>query len=437
MDLTSGLIRNLLSSLFDKAIVILSQFATLFLMVRLLPREAYGMWGIALSLFVFIHFINIGCEAILYREHRNYEGNESTVLASFFHFATLKCLVFFIIAYALSLFYPQNQELLWALFSMAILMGGEAWVAGMQTFFIIKLRQDLVARASFFKALLSLLFLLGLYFFPSLKYVFFKEFIVAVAITALYLIFLRRHFNIPLKALFLTKSDWKFTYKSIRRYSLWVHLIGVTTNFIYKADIFFLSLFAPMLIVGNYTIALNSANFANILPALLGQQASVALGHLESKDKAIKITHLFIRWSVLLSLATIIAFALFGKLYLRLMTGESDVNLMFFYLLCIVGGLVIVKTFASPIVAYLNILSDVKRLFWRVNLPILVISGVNYYLFAAMWRDQGVAYANIVNSLFWVLFVLYESHQSGFCWNGFFDLSLEKKLISRWRNTNV
>lgn len=435
MDFVRALLRNLISSFIDKIIIILNQFFTILLMGRFLPREVYGEWGIALSLFVFIHFFNMSGEAILYREHKNIEKDESSIMAGMISFSAIKTVVFLLIAAGLSFFY-SSTELRWALMAMGCLMGGEAMIASLQTFLIIKMRQDIVAKINGFKGIISLIFLFGLLLFPSLQYIFYKELFTAIIIFAVYLFSVSKLFHFRVKDLLIRLGNWNYVWRGLWNYSFWVHLIGVTTNFIYKADIFFLSLFCPLAIVGNYTLALNSANFANILPALLGQQASVALGHLQDKEKSLRLTHLFIRWSIILSVLTMLGFWILGKWYLRMVSGGENISQMFFYLLCIVGGLVLVKSVASPLVAYLNILGDVKKLFWRVNLPLLLIASASYYFSAKIWGDIGVAYANIFNSLIWVLLVLVQAHREGFCWKGFCTFNSEYQIISRWRKGN-
>lgn len=431
MDLKAMLLKNFFASSIDKIIQIISQFLHLLLMARLLTAEDYGMWGVALSLFVFIHFINIAAESILYRHHRQLGDEESHYLSALIYFALVKLVVF--CSFAIVLFFAfldyseRGFAFLWPLLSMAIIMGGESLYAVYQTYFVVKLRQDLCAKITLLRSLFSLSLILGLFIAPTLSYMFCKELILLGFSVFLYHYYFRKEYS---------HHSLSFSFSSVRRllvdiraYSLWVHLIGVTTNFIYKADIYFLSLFSPIALVGKYTISLNGANFANILPGIIGQQASVAFGHLDQDEQAMEYAHFFIRLSALVSFLTLFAFVLFGRWYLTLITGEQSLDSMYFYLLCIVGGLVVVKSFASPLVAYLNIKGSVVDLFWRVNFPLLVLSALSYYFAAKWWQDRGVAWANIVNSLFWVFLLFLEVNRIGFKWKGLCSFATEVRWL--------
>jgi O-antigen/teichoic acid export membrane protein len=211
-----------------------------------------------------------------------------------------------------------------------------------------------------------------------------------------------------------TDLDPAFIWRTLTKYSLWVHLTGVATNFIYRADAFFLSFFAPLSVVGNYNVALTGANVANVAPSILGYQNSVAISHSTDQAEGFRLTDVFLRVSIYIGLATLCAFAILGGVYLQWVTGQPVVDDIYAYMMCIVIGLVIVKTMASPFVAYINVKADVRRLFLRVNLPALLFSAGSYYFAARYFGAMGLAVSNIVNAVAWTMLLSMEMRRLGY-----------------------
>ncbi|MBT5491366.1 hypothetical protein HOK00_03485, partial [bacterium] len=211
-----------------------------------------------------------------------------------------------------------------------------------------------------------------------------------------------------------TNINLKFVKETLFSYSLWTHLNGVVTNFIYRSDTFFLSFFVSLTIVGNYNIALNSANIANILPMIIGYQNSVAISNAKDKNQVFKISNHFILLSLLIGLVTIIGFYVLGNFYLYIITGQENNSEIFFYMMCIVTGLVIVKSFASPLNAYINIYGKVKNLFLQGMIPILIFTSGIYFFSSYMYGASGIAVANILVSFFWLLIIVYQASKNNY-----------------------
>lgn len=411
MELRMRLQKNILSAIIEKGIVLSGQFLTMFLVIRLLPRELYGFMGIAAGLFTFVHFMNLSLESILYRDHKSYESRPSFYLRHFLYFTGAKALIILLLGATLSvwgIYYYQSTEVLYAIASFSVIFAADAIIAPFMVYASSTLRHQLITKISVVRNTLTILSSFGLIYFPSLRYLFVRDLLISFLMMACWLVVAKHIFKLDLNSLFSPRIYLRFYRKTLVGYSLWVHFIGVTTNFIYKADTLFLSFFAGMHQVGTYSVALNSANVANILPSILGQQASIALSHSHDENKRYFISGVFFRMSLYLGLITLIGFVLFGRPLLALVTGDSDVERAYFYLLSIVAGLVIVKSIASPLVSYINIYGDVKKLFFRVNLPVLLFSSATYFISALLWQGTGVALANILNALFWALLVLLE-----------------------------
>ncbi len=432
MELGKQILKNLYASVLEKGIILLGQFLTAFIVIRLLPREQYAFVGISLGMFTFVSFFNVALESILYRDHKKFSRKISFYLRHFFYFSLFKCLLFIVVAIALAIWgywYYQQLDFIYALGSILVIFSTDAIVAPFVVLASSSLKHFVVTKMSFIRNLLNLISLLGLYFSPSLKFLLVRDIFISTVFLLLWFIFAVKVFDLNLNLLFKPRLYWSLYKRSIFGYSLWVHFIGVVTGFIYKADTFFLSLYSGMVTVGNYAVALNGANVANLLPSILGQQNSVALSNSSDTTKRYETTCIFLRASIYIGVITFLIFFLFGRFYLKLITGDSDVTQMNFYLLCIVGGLVIVKSVASPLVSYINIYGDVKGLFVRVNIPILTVSAISYYSTASIWGAQGVALANIFNSLFWCALVLVEIRRYDFDFGEVFKIKKDYQLL--------
>ncbi len=416
------IVSNIFYSILEKGGLIAASFFSSLLLIRFLPREQYGVIGVVAGYYTFVQFFNLALENILLREHSNYREKLPTAIYSFSVINVLKSVLFFILALILSCFLPGlygNETFVYALFSSSLVLMIDSLISPFVILASARFEQKLVTKINLWRSLMGLILLLGLYFNPSLKFVLIKD-VIVFALTlffwgqaskkllgySIFQLSFKKNFDLSL----LKEAFWG--------YSLWVHLVGVVTNFMYKADAFFLSFYVSLNAVGDYTIALTSANVANIIPSILGYQNSVALSHLKKKEERERITLTFLRLNFYISFFSMLVFLLLGHLYLRIMTGQWNQDHIYFYLCFIVAGLLIAKTIVSPLVAYINICGDVKSLFWRVNIPMLLVSVLSYWLSSKYIGPYGVAITNLSNALIWCFLVIWELRRYQFSYNG-------------------
>lgn len=428
-SMKSNIVKNILSSVVEKMVSVGSQLIVVMVLIRSLTREEYGALGVMVGYFTFLAVINISLETIIIRDHSDYEEDLPGYFSKFSRFNVIKSVVLIVVSgcvgYGLSVYY-QNSNFLFATICLVSVMVADAIVAPIAIYTSAKFKQEIVTKLNSVRSVLNLMFLIGLWFFPTLKYWAIKEVSVSLVYVGVWLCFACRYYRVPLHVLigFGVKRD-NFVRKSLLGYSIWTHLNGVVTNFIYRSDTFFLSMFITLSTIGNYNIALNSANIANILPMILCYQNGVALSHAKSKEEAHEICNMFFIYSLCLGLLTLVFFVLFGKYYIWFMTGElgqqnSEIN---FYMICIVVGLVIVKAFAGPVVSYITIFGSVKNLVYLVSAPVLVITAVSYFFFAKYYGAYGVALANIINSVVWILLLFLNGIKAGYRFPSLKELS--------------
>jgi len=418
------IIKNILSSLIDKGLTIFSSFITSLIVIRFISRESYGHLGLVVGVFSLINFLNISLESILLRDHKKFEGKMDKVMSSFLFFNLIKVTILIAISLIAGQYLQykyNNHDIMYAVYIQIILLVTDVLVSPWVLYASSQFKQSVVARMTFVRALSNSVLTLGVILFPTLEFIVVKEF----TVSAIFLLFwfFKGVPKLNLKIgdrISFSKTDFQLILRTFWEYSLWTHLVGVVTNFIYRSDTFFLSLFTGVRVIGDYNVALNSGNVANIIPAILGYQNSVAVSHCEG-EKVERMTSTFLRASTYLGFISFLIFFFAGKTYLRLVTGESEVNHIYFYLICIVAGLMIVKTIASPLVSLINMKGNVKELFYLVNLPVLIICAITYYFGAMLYGPVGVAWANILNSVIWVFLVSIQAWKTGYRFKYLFE----------------
>ncbi|MFW5879728.1 MAG: lipopolysaccharide biosynthesis protein [bacterium] len=412
--MSNKLKRNIFASLSDRFIVIALQFAATILMTRFLPRSSFGILGVVVGVFTFIHIINISIEAIIWRDHKKMGLDIVAYLNSFISFNILKSIMFFIIGAVTCLILTLTYDdlrFIPAIISVTFIWSADALTSTLSIYATSTYKHNIITKINAIRWIFNAILLLGLILFPSLLYIMIKDVFVMLLFCGIWFFWAPKKLEIDLwKNFKFTAPNWEHIKTAFWEYSLWTHLVGVTTSFIYKADVFFLSLFAPMSVVGNYNVAINGANIANIFPSILGQQNSVGLSNSKEETENLKTTRLFLILSLLSACVLLIGFWLLGPLYIKILTGENN-NDIYNYMLCIVFGLLLIKSVASPLVAYINIKGSVKNLFWHVNLPMLVVAGTIYYLSARYYGVMGLAISNIVNSALWCLLLSIEGYR--------------------------
>lgn len=406
--MNSSIRKNIYYSFIEKIYILLAQFLVSLLLTRFLPREEFGAMGVVAGAYAFIQFFNIALESTILRDYQKLSSSLEEVLSQFVMINIWKSVLISIVGLiiGISLYWTQGKiYFLYASFSFLFVMIMDIAISPFVILASTVFDQKLVTRISLLRWTLNTFVLLGLYYFRSLQYVMIKDFFLMIATIIVWHYFLKKRLQINLR---MVKIDWSFLKRGFLEYSLWVHLVGFVTNLIYRVDAFILYYFVSMQVVGNYSIALAAANMANIVPSILAYQNAVALTHTRTPEEAMRATGKFLRLSFYIGVLTLGAYVFLGKIYLRLMTGENNVDEIYFYLINIVVGVLIVKTLIGPLVSYVNIKGQVKDLFVKVKLPLLIIVLLNYVVFSNLWGARGVAISNIVNGIIWVILIFIE-----------------------------
>jgi len=407
-----NLVKNIIYTFLEKTFQIVSGFFSSFIIIRILEREDYGIIGIVAGFYALLNVFNFSYESIILKEHKKLEEDKSNELSHFLAFSVMKFVLFFLVSVGLAVFLNskyQNVDFLYAIGSIFLVISIDFLPAPLVFYLTSKFKHEIVSKVAFVRYFFNVVFLIGLYFFPNLQFIFLKDLFIFVLVLFSWMYIIKFHLRLKTSILKnIVRFDREKFVRNVTDFSLWSHLISCVTFFIYRADTVFLSFFSPLKTIGNYNVALSCGNFANLAPSILGFQNSVAISNISESHDIERVSSSFTRISIISSLLMLIGLFVFGEILLQLITGNNDVSEILFYTKSIVIGLLIVKSLASPMVSVINMKGDVKSLFFKVNVPVLFVTAISYYLSSKYFGARGIALANIANSLLWVILVYLE-----------------------------
>jgi len=404
---------NIYFSFIEKIFIIFSQFFSSIIIAKHLPREEFGSLAVVAGVFAFLQVFNITFENIVLRDFLKTATNTSKMMSQFLMMNILKVVGLFFLASGVAFyFYFKDGRLLFVYTCLIffLVMAMDILVSPFVIYASTVFKQKIVTKISIVRWTLNVLFLAPLVLYPTLKILIVKDCLILIVILLLWSVAIKKELHLEI---LFEKIDWAFFKDGLLRYSLWTHLIGVFSSIIYKADALILYYFVSLEVIGNYNIALTVANVASVLPGILLYQNSVALAHCKEEDEARILTGTMLRLSLYLGGICYLGFIFLGKPFFALITQNNNAEL-YFYLMYIVSGVLIVKMIISPLVSYINIRGDVKMLFLRVQLPLLILVLLNYILFSFLFGAKGAAISNLVNGLIWLGLILFEIRRYGF-----------------------
>lgn len=414
----SSLLRLIGLSILERAFLLLSQLVSLIVISRVMGAETYGFIGIISSAFVFFNVFNVALENIIYRDRSVNGYSLDELVERFFYFSILKTLL--LIVFYLSFFYlsphNDNEDFKYLVVAFVFMQATEL----LASVFIVKLsvqyKQIVLVKLALYKMLALFAVTMPLFYFKSALYLMLKDILIFVFYIMLMYkyVFSDDEFNFTLGFM----SEWKDTLSlylvALKSFSLWAHLNGVVTFFIYRADIFILSLFVQdMMVVGAYSIVIMLANFANVIPMILNNHNVIALSKCKSKARYIKIEKLFRSLYFLIAFVTFVACYILGEFVLLHVFNVVNEG-AHYWLMYVVVGLIMMKVGVGSVVSKITIYGSLKHLFYFVSLPLLILSTAIYYNAAKYHGALGIAVSNVVVGALWAAFVIIFYKFSGY-----------------------
>lgn len=399
---------NIFYSSIEKVMVILFQFLAGIMLVRLLGEQKFGIMGVAAGGLSIISLLNISWEAVIFRKLE-------ALGQKFFYFNIIKSILILILAMIAGFFLSlkfSDTDYIWGMLALTLPLIYDNMASYYLLLSSLQFKQKIATVIVTIRWVLNLILMIGLFFFPTLSYVVFKEFILLVVLLSIWSHVLPRYLGRKVSLERMNKEDWKKLFHDFRGYIIWNHFTTVLAQMIYKIDALILSFFAPSS-VAKYSVALSAANPAAVLPGILTYQSTVTNANADMSE-SVNISATFFRATFLIGVGVLAAYLLLGRFYLRLLTGKEDVEETYQYLLIIVSALLIIKTCVSSLVAYINVRGSVKNLFLKVTLPTGIIGLISYTVGSYYFGALGSSWANILIAFVWFALILRETSKLGF-----------------------
>ena len=201
--------------------------------------------------------------------------------------------------------------------------------------------------------------------------------------------------------------------EAIGSFSIWRHLSGVITNWVQTLDLFFLGFVFrfPARLIGLYSAALKIGNFSNALPMALANSISVWIAQGEAKDQNSEILRLkktgfyftvlcvvqgMVFWLLLPLLTNSI-----GSLH---QTVEEAAEMVVWMRWILVGNSLLCCTY--PVTSWIAQRGFITTLFWKVQLPWVLLTALTYGIGAWKWGAQGAAVGNSIVAVLYLFLVV-------------------------------
>ena len=394
-------------SIIDKLINVAGQLISFTIITRALGADIYALFGIVSSFFVFFNFFNIAIENSIFKEYKEYDGTE--ILSDFLYFSIFKILLLIVFYSSFYIFSKAKygEDIKFVILSFIFLQIAEILTSVTSVYMATQLEQARLAFMSSVKFILILLSSPILFIHPSVEVLAIRDFFVLIIYITIFLI-TQPIFRKILLGLF-TKRNFKKTVKmyweKIRSIALWVHLNGVVTFFIYKSDVFILSIHEQSTeILGHYAMAVTFANFANIIPMIMNNHNIIVLSKCKTKEETKKVDRLFVILYFIVILTTIVGFTITGDYLIQLVSGIRAENVKTWTLIIIIS-LLIMKGLSGIYMSKIFLYGSLRNMFVFVSLPVFILTIFTYYFASLHYSATGLAYSNILVGLIWAFLV--------------------------------
>ena len=362
--------------------------------IRTLSQHDYGVIGVALGLMAVIGFINLAPEDILWRDLPKLRHRVAEHLSAYVWFWLVKFGVVAAVAAGFCLIYGRSHQ---------------SWTVAGFTFVIALLLQLLssstLAEVPLFAGLQQrsgAAFVLGVrvmwlallvpnFWLHSLAY-YVLALTVYAGTTATISFWLLRH-QLGVTRRCPPAQAWRMVREAALDFTVWLHLVGRARVFMSRGDLAILGgLGVTLAALGGYTVAVNMAGFALIVPSVLENIAAVSFAH--APQRRTTMLRQFSAAAAALASLQFLGGLLCGRIALRLLH-VTDVEGVFKIFLVLLAG-ASVFTLASPALAYAMCFRRMRRVFSRVFLPAVALFAMAVW---AAGRQFGLTGAATVHAL--------------------------------------
>lgn len=388
---------NTAFAIFDQIAYKAATIVAFILLVRLLVSQDIAVIGIASGYLIVIGYLDIGLVRVLLRD---YPGIASDPAERNLHFTAYmlflagQAVLMLIVGLCVEALFlrglnlPGLEFLYFGLTLEFMALMFQDWI---KMVFFTDLQQSFATRISALVTVVRLGSYGLLLFAPSLDT--YSWILVAVSLGSMILwgvIFtLRFHFRPR-----FSRRIGGVLKHALSSYAIWDHLNRVSMDTLFNVDTAILTYFASLQVISEYSIALKIASFLLLLPRQLLRSLQVVLANYRGEQERFRSINTFIKANILLSLGQLAGFVLFGKLLIRMLFGDVEVDAIYHYSLIVILGMTVLSL-AHPFMAIINNFTSLRRVFLKVYLPAMAGGLLLFTLAAWQWQAAGIAWAKV------------------------------------------
>ncbi|QEO44557.1 hypothetical protein [Vibrio tarriae] len=372
---------------------------TLWLILNSLQGEDLVNFGLATSTIFIFNFFLISPETSLLRKQKEWEseGRLESYITTFASFSILKIAFHYIAIIILFLNYGELNWIIYAVvFSAATQQIQSAEIV--RIFMRMNLRQKEVLRLEIFTKSALCLSCLYLFIQPNVS-VYFLIYLLWSLLAVLV------WWLVALKSVSFTRQSVNIFINNLKDsvvgFSLWSHLVGVISYFVYNSNLLFMKYYSfPTDTLALFTSITKVSNLFFVIPMFFQSFVPVLLSN-SGDEKSFNRLQLACSG---FALVQFLIFLIFGK-YLGLVFGVSQEYIDTFFKLGIwVNAGILLLNLTRPMATYIIIRKRPSALLWYVSLPTAVSTLFLYPLYIEYFDIYGAVYASF--SVFLIMSML-------------------------------
>jgi O-antigen/teichoic acid export membrane protein len=367
-------------------------FATLWIVLNTLNTEDIAKFGVATSAIFFFNLFFLAPETALFRYYKEWKGESklNNYLSSYFKFSLLKLLVHYLGAFCVFLYFGADHWFLYAVIFSAITQ--QIQCAEISRIYLrLSLQQDTVAKFEIKSKLTLCALCVFLFYQSSITLYFGIYFLWSFTVALLWLQKIKSSCTLTNNSLHKVKKD---VVHSLIGFSIWSHIAGVLTYFIYNSNLLFLNYYSSSVNeIALYTTVNKVANLFFVIPMFFQSFVPVVLA---SEEYASKKFNKLLLVCGFLSAGQFLFFVLFGH-FLGRTFGVDDANISSFYELGLILSFgILLLNLTRPLSTYLLITASAKRVMAFVFVPSSIFALILYNIATSKFASLGAASASAI-----------------------------------------
>lgn len=365
---------------------------TLWIVLNTLNTDDIAKFGLATSaIFVFNLFL-VAPETALFKFQKTWQqdGRISEFLSAFFSFSVLKIALHYILALVVWLYVGEFNWFFYAVVFSAITQQIQA-AEICRIYQRMELQQRKVALFELASKSVLMLLCCFLFFYASVELYFFIYAIWSLSVAGIWVSKLSYYVKFRIS---FSKSHISHVFTSMVGYSLWSHISGVMTIFIYNSNVLFLKWnHIDLDSIALFTVVNKVANLFFVIPMFFQSFVPVILAN-SGMDEERQFNKILLI-SALLSVAQFVFFFLFGSSLGILFGLSSDFDSHRFYQLgLIVCTGILFLNLSRPISTFLLIKSKPRKVLLNIFIPATLTAMIGYPLCIRFYQLDGAAWGN-------------------------------------------